>query len=130
MSVSGLVRREDYDAMVHQRDEWRALYLECCDLLAKARSEHRPVTYQPCPRHAGMSMVFTTTHTARAAMPVCPGCHPPPNLVRDGSFGALLTSLEPPPILVCRERDGQCPTPVKCRADGCPLESPSNEGKR
>jgi hypothetical protein len=70
------------DSALKQRDEWRDLYQELCDKYAKAVAP--PVTYQPCPKHHGMSMLFRTTAIARPAMPVCPGCNPPPNLIPSG----------------------------------------------
>lgn len=52
--------------------------------------------------------------------------------LREAIDAALAASAPKVPptgaVLVCRERDGECPTPAKCRASGCPLEAES-EGR-
>ncbi len=43
---------------------------------------------------------------------------------RGGGSAAFRTDA----VLICRERDGECPTPADCRANDCPMEQQLREG--
>ena len=45
-------------------------------------------------------------------------------ITKRGFFNSLAptgaASLMEHAVIVCRDRDGECPNPAKCKADGCP----------
>lgn len=58
----------------------------------------------------------STTEGVLAALAVTPLG---PCLAEDSETNDRLRALAARAVIVCRDRDGECPNPAKCRAEGC-----------